>query len=90
MWPMLAVYVNIGLSKVIFLPSLLKYMYHFAIVYVILNYMGTQSRGAPLYPFMPWKDWWTLVYATALFSFAVLIMLLVGKLNNWLKGHTPS
>ena len=59
--PFIAVLVNVTLSKVRFIPGHSLYIVLYGIFYSCVNYAGTLYRGHPLYPFLNWQDYRSLI-----------------------------
>ena len=59
--PAIAAVINTILTRGVLIPGHALYMILMGLVYMPLNYVGTQYKGEPLYHFMDWKDHKTLV-----------------------------
>ena len=53
-YPAAAILANIMFSKIAFIRSHYIYCIRIGVVYAVLNYWGTMTRGYPLYPFLTW------------------------------------
>jgi hypothetical protein len=60
-YPLIAISVNVALSRFVFSYAHAKYVFWYGPPYMVVNYLGTVSRGGPLYPFMPWTDYKTVI-----------------------------
>ena len=71
--PAVGVIVNTILTRGIVIPGHSLYMIIVGVIYLPINYFGTMIRNEPLYHFMPWHDYKTLVIGLTIFCFAALI-----------------
>lgn len=81
-WPALAVFLNVILSKTLFIYSHYRYLTVVGIIYMIANFIGTKISGKPLYPFMPWTDISTLFVAIGLLLMGLVLYFTVCFLVN--------
>ena len=70
--PALTVFLNVALSRVVFIASHYRYMIYYSLVYAVVNYIGVLVKGRPLYPFLPWTDFRSLL---------VIIVIMGGNLT---------
>ena len=82
-WPCFAVFLNIAISRFVFIPSHAIYFWYFAPFYMVMNYIGKEMRGRPVYPFLDWKDYMTIVIGGVLFAVGMVTYLGMAKVNNW-------
>lgn len=59
--PAASVFLNILISRIVFIFEHVKFMIVYSFVYLGVNYIGTAYLGKPLYPFLPWTDYMSLV-----------------------------
>ena len=70
-------FINLALSKGVFVPGHALFTILIGCVYIPINCFGTLTRGEPLYFFMPWNDYKTLAIAAIIFLFACLVQQVV-------------
>ena len=58
-------------------------------IYSAINYFETKERGKPLYWFLTWEDWTSLVVVGALFLFVVGLWKLIAFISYSCKGPIP-
>ena len=85
-WPIFAIAVNVLLTRVEFTYSHCWYFMKYSLPYMLINYIGTIDRGKPIYHFMPWTDYMTVVIGLALFFVGMLMFLVCCFAVNSLKG----
>ena len=86
--PLIAALVNALITKVRYQVSDYKYCLHIGVVYATCNYMGTIMHGKPMYPFMNWENWWTIVNSAVLIAISMLQFISVASFVNWTKDKT--
>ncbi|CDW89078.1 UNKNOWN [Stylonychia lemnae] len=59
--PALSIFLNVFISKLVFFYEHARGLVIYSTVYYIVNFLGTKYRGKPIYPFLTWEDWWSLV-----------------------------
>jgi len=64
--PGISILLNVIISKIIFVPYHLKYVLLYGMVYCFVNYSGTIIMGEPLYYFLTWEDYWSIVICVAI------------------------
>ena len=70
-FPFFAVFLNMSLSKTVPIAAHYHYIIQFGCVYMVFNYIGTQFKGHPLYPFMPWTDYMTVVKGAGIYAVTI-------------------
>jgi hypothetical protein len=65
-WPFIAILLNVVLSKTLFIKSHVKQLMYFGAFYCLTNYVGTVQSGRPLYHFLPWTDYTSILIAGGL------------------------
>ncbi len=87
LWPFLAVALNVWLSRIPhFEADHWPYMAIFGLIYCGVNYVATQIRGTPVYPFMTWRDWISYAVAVAILGFGIGAYIGICRLVNKMKG----
>ena len=71
--PFANVFSNVVFSRVVFIPSHCTYLSIIGWSYSIVNFIGAQYRGQPLYPFLKWQDYKSLIFCLLFNVFAVLL-----------------
>ena len=71
-FPFIAAFVNGIITRAYYLKEHYIYCLPIGIVYAAFNYMGTCYHGKPMYPFMNWEDFWTLVNSILLIGISML------------------
>ena len=66
--PAVTVFINISISRIVFIASHYKYMIHYSVLYAITNYIGVIIKGSPLYHFLPWTDFRSLIVILVIMS----------------------
>ena len=85
-WPLIAVSTNVLISKVSIIPRHCLIFMKVAAPYTLINFFGTWQLGKPVYPFLPWTDYMSLVVALALFSSGMLMYLVCAGIVNSIKA----
>jgi hypothetical protein len=84
-WPFIAMVVNVGMSKTVFIYRHYQYVVVLGIIYAVTNFIGTKIKGKPLYPFLLWEDWTSIVVMSGLILVGVGFYLTVCYVVNSLK-----
>ena len=84
-WPGIAALFNVIISKSLFINSYYKFLLGVGVFYMFVNFVGTKVSGKPLYSFLPWTDWTSLVISMSLIGLALLSYYLVCNLVNYSK-----
>ncbi len=56
--------------------------------YLMMNFIGTKIRGAPLYPFMPWTSFATLAIGIGMICFSYAVYHFSYWLVTTIKGSS--
>ncbi len=54
-------------------------------LYCFVNYLGVLYRGHPLYPFLPWTDYKSIIVAIGLTIFSFIVFHLLCFVTAYLK-----
>ena len=61
------------------------------VIYAYTNYRAVQARGGePLYWFMTWKDYWSVVYASGITITFCVIFYLTARIDEFITGRSAS
>ena len=53
---------------------------------MFLNFLGTKYRGKPVYPFITWEDWTTVIVLAVLMALELSVFFLTCYVVNWTKS----
>lgn len=71
--PAVSVIINTLLTRGVFIPGHAVYMVFLGLAYMPFNYWGTVYTREPIYFFMPWTDYKTIVNGLVVFCIAAFI-----------------
>jgi len=57
-----------------------------SISYGIVNYAATKILGTPLYPFLTWNGWGTVVIMFLIAFGNTMLYFFIARLTHWIKG----
>ena len=83
--PAISIFINVLISKIVFLYEHLSYLLIFSAIYSFVNFAATKIRRAPLYPFLPWDDWTSLIVCVVLNIPFIFIYYLVCYLARYFR-----
>lgn len=78
--PALCIFINVYLTRVTINSSDWKYTMYIGLIYIYVNFHCVYFYNSPFYPFMPWKDYKSLIAAAIVIFVEVLSYLGVCKL----------
>ena len=85
-WPFLTVFLNVAMTKTIFIYEHYRYLLYVGVIYTIINFVATKVKGKPLYDFLHWNDMSSLIYAIFLNVIAISFYLGMCFLVNSVKN----
>lgn len=71
--PFTCVLINAIMTRAVLVPGHAVYMVIMGLVYMPFNYLGTLYKGEPVYHFLPWKDYKTVLIGFFIFCIAAVI-----------------
>lgn len=83
--PFLTILSNVLLTRVVFLYEHYKYCLYLGLVYGFTNFVGTKVRGKPLYAFLTWEDYTSVIIAAGLTVVAMTFFLTMSFFVNLTK-----
>jgi hypothetical protein len=83
--PFITVLGNVLLTRTLFLYEHYKYCLYLGIAYAITNFIGTKMRGKPLYVFLTWEDYTSVLISCGLLVVAITFYLSVCFIVNVTK-----
>ncbi|CDW79984.1 UNKNOWN [Stylonychia lemnae] len=83
--PGLCALLNVIISEIIFVPYHLKYMIVYGMVYCLVNYTCTKILGGPLYHFLTWEDYWSIVICVGITIPNALVYYVFCKIIRFLR-----
>ncbi|CDW85995.1 UNKNOWN [Stylonychia lemnae] len=75
--PAISIFLNVLVSKLVFFYEHSKMMVIYSITYFFVNFVATKLRGSPVYPFLPWEDWFSLVVCLIIMIPNILVYYIV-------------
>ena len=69
--PFVVMAINVGLSKIRFKYERWTVTGVTSCVFMVFNFAGVKILGEPLYPFLTWNDFQSIINAVALFAFVI-------------------
>lgn len=85
--PFFGVAINVWITpKVEFMHSHYTYFIQYGVFYMFLNFLGTKYRGKPVYPFITWEDWTTVIVLAVLMALELSVFFLTCYVVNWTKS----
>ena len=75
--PFVGILINVILSRVVFIPGHCIYLAFTGMCYNVVNYLGVKYRGHPLYPFLPWTDYKSVLIGIGIVVSASFIYMVV-------------
>ncbi len=88
--PFLALFLNLYISRFVFISSHYKYVVVVGFCYSWANYFGTLYRKSPLYPFLTWEGVDSLFVCLLINMFmVVLFKMAYWSIKKW-RGHLVS
>lgn len=79
--PCFSVVTNFALTNVVIRSSHLTGIVVMAVIYGFVNYKETKARGKPLYSFLTWNDYTSVIIYAGLITGFSLVFLLLSKLT---------
>ena len=74
-------------SNTILISKHMKGMVGFGITYSIVNFIQTKRRGKPLYWWLDWKDYNSILVLLALHAVFLVVFYGMAKLDEWYTGR---
>lgn len=62
----------------------------FGIIYGIINYLAVKSSGKPLYWFLTWQDYWSVIYLSIIIGVFTSLFLLTAVIDETITGRSAS
>jgi glucan phosphoethanolaminetransferase (alkaline phosphatase superfamily) len=88
--PIIVCLTNALVSRCVMLPSLVKPIVLFSLIYLGINFAATKHYGVPIYHFLHWETMETPAIAGGIIiTFSIIYMILCG-LDQKLKGILPA
>jgi hypothetical protein len=75
--PFVSSVIHAWLSRAVYIPGHSIYMITMGVLYLFTNYYGTLLRGKPLYFFMTWNDYTTIIIGLIIFVFGAGVQQLI-------------
>lgn len=71
--PFLSSLINVIISRLVFVPGHLLYMFVIGVFYLITNYYGTLGWGKPIYFFLTWEDYTSVIIGMGIYLAAAIV-----------------
>mmetsp|Transcript_844 Transcript_844/g.885 ORF Transcript_844/g.885 Transcript_844/m.885 type:complete len:150 (-) Transcript_844:33-482(-) len=87
--PLLTSFVNFYLTDIVFIRRHYKALVAFGTMYLTINFIGTKMIGKPLYSFLTWKDYTSILISAAILLLGVIFFNVLVQITQLIKQRTP-
>ena len=84
--PCVVMLINDILSRNVFVPTHVWKLTGFGVFYNFVNFVATKYRGTPLYHFLTWEDWTSLLVAGGTTLLSITLYLTICYIQKITKG----
>mmetsp|Transcript_14175 Transcript_14175/g.13747 ORF Transcript_14175/g.13747 Transcript_14175/m.13747 type:complete len:149 (-) Transcript_14175:28-474(-) len=86
--PLTSSLINLYLTNIVFIRRHQWYLIYFGVIYFSINFLATKYRGKPLYPFLTWDSYTSLLMVLLLYVVGISIYNLQVEISVRLKKRT--
>lgn len=86
--PLVTSILNFLLTDILFLKSHAYYLVYVAVGYSMINFAATKAKGEPIYFFLTWEDYDSVLIVFGIMCFAYLLFYSLAWGSESLKNRT--